>query len=77
MNNETQQETSNVVDALYYFYDLVMTREFSAMCSELKGKILERFSELIRVDQGMRERIIFLGKCIEDIKKNAQVSHLL
>lgn len=66
-----------MVDALYYIYDLVMSRDFQSMREELKIKILESFSGLIQVEEGMKERIRFLRKCIEDIKKNEKVSHLL
>ncbi|KAL4448730.1 hypothetical protein ABPG74_012819 [Tetrahymena malaccensis] len=67
----------NTIDALNYFYDLTVGKDFQNMSSELKAKIIDRFSCLIRTDDGRPQRIQFLIKCIDDIKKNVSVYHLL
>ncbi|KAL4498387.1 hypothetical protein ABPG72_013193 [Tetrahymena utriculariae] len=74
---DTNPVNKNTIDVLFYFYDLTVGKDFQNMGSELKAKIIDRFSCLIRTDDGRPERIQFLIKCIDDIQKNVSVYHLL
>ena len=47
------------------------------MSVELKEKILDRFNSLMRIAECMELRIEQLSLCMEDIKRNMAVSHLL
>ncbi|EAS02785.2 ubiquitin carboxy-terminal hydrolase (macronuclear) [Tetrahymena thermophila SB210] len=74
---DTNPVNKNTIDSLFYFYDLTVGKDFQNMSAELKAHIIDKFSCLIRTDDGRPQRVQFLIKCIDDIKKNVSVYHLL